>query len=165
MMNRNIIETIMGAVVLAVASFFIVFAYKSSGMEKREGTTFKADFDRIDGLVVGTDVRMSGVKIGTVLSLTINPKTYLAQATFIVDRNIPLPKDSSAEIVSSGLLGDKYLALVPGGDDENLKEGDQIMHTQSSISLESMIGQLLFSSKSDKKKDKDKNQGSPSPKN
>jgi phospholipid/cholesterol/gamma-HCH transport system substrate-binding protein len=129
----------MGAVILVVAIFFLVFAYNSSGMEK--------SFDRVDGILVGSDVRMSGVKVGIVTSLFIDPKTYLANMSFSVDDNISLPSDTSIEIVSSGLLGDKYLAVVPGGDESLLKDGDKIVHTQSSVSLEAMIGQVLFSNK------------------
>lgn len=153
-MNRNILETLMGAVVLAVAAFFMIFVYTSSGLEKHNGTLYTASFDRVDGIVIGSDVRMSGVKIGIVTDINIDPKTYLAHMTFSVESHLRLPTDSSAEIVSSGLLGDKYLALIPGGDDENLKDGDAIHHTQSSVSLESMIGQLLFSHKDEKNEGK-----------
>lgn len=149
-MNRNIIETLMGAIVLAVAGFFIVFAYKSSGIEKRDGILLKAQFDRVDGLVIGSDVRLSGVKVGSVTTMTVDPQSYLAEVLFVVDPHIPLPVDSSAEIISSGLLGDKYLALVPGGAETFLKNGEAVQHTQSSISLESMIGQLIFSNKGEK---------------
>ena len=152
-MTHNLVETIMGAVVLLVALFFVGFAYKTSGFENRSGFEYSASFDRIDGLVIGADVRMSGVKVGIIKSLEVNKETFLASVTFTVDEAISLPKDTSAEIISDGLMGSKFLALVPGGDDENLKPGDKIKHTQSSVLLESLIGQLIFSKKGDEKED------------
>lgn len=149
-MKNNTIETLMGAVVLLVAGFFFVFAYQNSGSKVIDAIEYAAAFDRVDGIVVGSDVRMSGVKIGTVSSLVIDPKTYLAKISFTVDKEIKLPKDSSAEVVSDGLLGGKYLALVPGGDETFLEAGNTIIHTQSSVNLEALIGQLIFSQKSKK---------------
>lgn len=150
-MRNNLIETVMGGVVLLIAIFFLTFAYKSSGYKNGEGTPYWAQFDRIDGLFVGSDVRMSGVKVGSVKKVEINPQTYLAVVHFTLESNIALPQDSSAEILSDGLMGNKYLALIPGGDDKNLPSGAEIKHTQSAISLEGMIGQLIFSAKDAKK--------------
>lgn len=153
-MQRNVIETVMGAVVLIVAGLFLAFAYNSSGYgTKDDRIQYHASFDRVDGIVAGGDVRLSGVKVGIVREININPKTYLAELKFDVDKKIPLPQDSSAEIISDGLMGGKYLALVPGGDEEILKPGDQIEHTQSSVSLEGMIGQLIFNSRDPGKKE------------
>lgn len=147
-MKNNAVETLVGAFVLFIAAFFFYYAYENSGSKKNDGVSYHATFDRVDGLVKGSDVRMSGVKIGTIETLTIDPQTYLAKVTFELDKTILLPKDSSAEIVSDGLLGGKYLALVPGGDPENMPAGATIEHTQSSVNLESLIGQLIFSNKS-----------------
>ena len=158
-MKNNALETIMGAVVLVVAAFFLTFAYRSSGYHDQGGQLFTARFDRVDGLQVGSDVRVSGVKVGIVKEISVDPKTFLAQVTMSVTNTVLLPKDSSAEIITDGLLGGKYLALVPGGDEVNLKSGDMITHTQSSVSLEAMIGQLIFSNK----KDDDRAQGGSSP--
>ena len=152
-MRNNLIETVMGGVVLLIAILFLTFAYMTSGYKNGEGTSYWAQFDRIDGLFVGSDVRMSGVKIGTVKKVEINPQTYLAVVHFTSASDITLPKDSSAEILSDGLMGNKYLALVPGGEDENLSAGTEIKHTQSAVSLEGMIGQLIFSAKDAKKQE------------
>ncbi len=161
-MKNNVIETVMGAVVLAVAGFFLYFAYSHSGYKGNgTGLLYKARFDRIDGLVVGSDVKMSGVKVGTVRSLFVDPKTYMAEVAFFVSKDLQLPKDTSAEIVSNGLMGEKYLALVPGGDEENIPAGGEIMHTQSSISLEGMISQAIYGKKSDK--DSKSSDGTPHP--
>ncbi|MBN9413215.1 MAG: outer membrane lipid asymmetry maintenance protein MlaD [Candidatus Paracaedimonas acanthamoebae] len=150
-MRNNLIETVMGGVVLLIAIFFLTFAYRSSGYKSSEGALYWAQFDRVDGLFVGSDVRMSGVKVGTVKDIKINPQTYLAGVHFTLASDISLPKDSSAEILSDGLMGNKYLALIPGGDEENLPSGAEITHTQSAVSLEGMIGQLIFSAKDSKK--------------
>ncbi len=156
-MKNNLIETIMGAVVLGIAAFFLVFAYSSSGLKNDYSSFYTAKFDRVDGLQIGGDVRLSGVKIGLISDITVDPHTFLAHIKFSLKDGIKLPTDSSAEIVSNGLLGDKYLALVPGGDEENLKPGSEIVYTQASVSLESMIGQLIFSKKEDAKEDHHKN--------
>lgn len=147
-MKNNTVETLMGAVVLFVAGFFFIFAYQNSGSKVIDSAVYSAAFDRVDGIVVGSDVRMSGVKVGTISTLIIDPQTYLAKISFTIDKTLKLPKDSSAEVVSDGLLGGKYLAIVPGGDEAFLAEGSTIIHTQSSVNLESLIGQLIFSQKS-----------------
>jgi phospholipid/cholesterol/gamma-HCH transport system substrate-binding protein len=105
-------------------------------------------------LQVGSDVRLSGVKVGLISDITVDPSTFMAQVKFSLRDEIKLPVDSSAEIVSDGLLGGKYLALVPGGDEETLSSGSEIAYTQASVSLEAMIGQLIFSKKDEGKEDK-----------
>lgn len=150
-MGNNVIETLAGAVVLVVAGFFMWFAYTGTHFSQTQGYPLYAQFDRIDGLNTGSDVKISGVKVGIVSHQELDPKTFMAKVQVTVDSSIQLPKDSIAEIVSDGLLGGKYLALVPGGDDETLKPNEMIRHTQASVSLESMIGQLIFSKDEDKK--------------
>ena len=125
-MGRNLIETLMGAVVIAVAVFFFVFAYNTANIKTVQGYEVSAKFDRIDGIRQGSDVRMSGIKIGTVLTQRIDPQTYLAVVTMSIDPTIQLPLDTSASITADGLLGDKYLALSPGGDEEMIKAGGEI---------------------------------------
>lgn len=145
MARRNIAEIATGAVVLAVAAGFLAYAVAHSGRSVTAGYALNARFDRIDGLNVGADVRMAGVKVGTITASRIDPKTYLAEVNFTVQQGLDLPKDSSAEIVSDGLLGGKYLSLVPGGDDAVLKPGERVTITQSSISLEQLLGKFIFS--------------------
>lgn len=156
-MQRSYLETFVGLLVLLVAITFTYHSYKTAEMGKDDvdGYTLTANFDRIDGLNVGGDVKISGIKVGTVREATIDPDTYQAKVKLIVDNKLKLPDDSSAEIISAGLLGDKYLALVPGGSDQYFKDGDKIKFTQSSISLEALIGKFMFGSSSDKKKEKD----------
>ena len=153
-MRKNVIEAVMGTVVLVIAGFFLTFAYTNSGYQtKNNRVGYLAKFDRVDGVVIGGDVRMSGVKIGTIREMTIEPQTFLAQLKFDVDKDLRIPNDSSAEIISDGIMGGKYLAIVPGGDSDFLKPGDYIEITQSSVSLEGMIGQLIFNAKDSKKKE------------
>ena len=144
-MSRNIVETILGAVVLAVAIAFLLWAYGRSSAGDPGGYALKAKFDRVDGLEVGGDVKISGIKVGKVLAQQLDPATFRAEVTFSVRDGIEVPADSSAAIVSSGLLGGKYLSLVPGGDDLLLKDGGEITLTQSSVNFEDLIGRYIFS--------------------
>ena len=147
-MPRNIVETLLGAAVLAVALGFLAWAYGNSSAGDPGGYSLHAKFDRIDGLDSGADVKVSGIKVGTVLSQQLDPATYRAEITFSVRDGVELPADSSAAIVSSGLLGGKYLSLVPGGDEKILKDGQEITLTQSSVNLEDLIGRYIFSGQS-----------------
>ena len=150
-MRGNVIETVMGAVVLVVAALFLFFAYSTSQLRSVKGYELSANFEHIDGIRDGSDVRVSGIKVGSVVSLTLDPKSFLATVKMSVQPDVKLPDDSVAEIVSSSLLGDKYMSLVPGGSDKDIPAGGQIKYTQSSVSLEHLIGQMMFSPPSGKK--------------
>ena len=143
-MKGNLFEALIGAVVLAVAAFFLVFAFSSTDVGAVDGYNVTATFDRVDGVNAGADVRMSGIKIGTVSKLELDPQTFLAKATLSIDRTVLLPADSSAEITTEGLLGGKYMAIGPGGADDVIAAGGKIQFTQSSISLEGLIGRIGF---------------------
>ncbi len=151
-MRSNILEAIIGAIVLVVAGLFLSFAYRSDATHGKKGYELTAKFDRIDGLTLGNDVRVSGVKVGIVEGITIDPASYMAVVKLRVYQDIHLPTDTIAEIISESFMGGKYVALVPGGADDNLKPGDTINFTQSAVSLESLIGKFMFS-KSDDKED------------
>lgn len=157
-MRRNMIETVMGAVVLVVAALFIVFAYDKAEVGTVDGYEIRAKFDRIDGIRPGSDVRMSGIKIGTVTTSILDPKSYLAVVRMTVRNDIKVPDDTSIAVSSDGLLGDKFLALSPGGSDVMLKPSGEILTTQGSIDLMSLVGQMIFSQTGkngdDKKSDK-----------
>jgi phospholipid/cholesterol/gamma-HCH transport system substrate-binding protein len=144
-MKGNMIEAVMGAVVLIVAAVFLVFAYNTSQVRAVSGYSLSADFQRIDGINAGGDVRISGIKVGSVTSETLDPKTYLATVKMSIDPKVKLPDDTVAEIISAGLLGDKYVSLVPGGSDKMIPAGGVIKYTQASVSLENLIGQSIFS--------------------
>jgi phospholipid/cholesterol/gamma-HCH transport system substrate-binding protein len=145
MPRRSIAEVLTGAVVLLVAAGFLAYAVAHSGRSSSSGYPLYARFDHIDGLSVGADVRMAGVKVGSVTDTKLDPKTYLAVVTLTVRDDIKVPKDSSAEITSESLLGGKFLALVPGGDEAMLTAGQAITITQGSVSLEQLLGKFIFS--------------------
>lgn len=162
-MRRNLIETVLGGVVLLVAALFLVFAYSNASLRTVSGYDLVAKFDRIDGLNLGSDVRVSGIKVGTITSQDIDPQTYLAVVHFTVDPRIKLPVDSAAEVVSESLLGSKYLSLVPGADSKMLQPGQEIRFTQSPINLESLVGQFIFSGKGGGGADESGKESAPSP--
>jgi phospholipid/cholesterol/gamma-HCH transport system substrate-binding protein len=145
MRRRNIAEVLTGAVVLLVAACFLAYAVAHSGRSVTSGYTLYAKFDHIDGLGVGSDVRLAGVKVGSVSNETIDPQTFQAVVALSVRDDIKLPKDSAAVITSESLLGGKYLSLQPGGDATMLQPGQTITITQGSISLEELLGKFIFS--------------------
>jgi phospholipid/cholesterol/gamma-HCH transport system substrate-binding protein len=150
-MRGNVIETVMGAVVILVAGLFLVFAYKTSQLRAVSGYELSADFSRVDGIRQGSDVRIGGIKIGSVTAEELDPKTFLALVRMSIDPKVQLPDDTVAEIISAGLLGDKYMSLVPGGSDNVIPPGGKIKYTQSSVSLENLVGQMIFSAPGAKK--------------
>lgn len=144
-MSRNLLETVMGAVVLVVAIGFLMFAYERSAVKTVDGYQIEARFSDISGIGLGSDVRVGGLKVGTVSDMQLDEKTYQASILMQIRETVKLPKDSSASIASSGLLGDKFVKLDPGGAEEMLSAGDVIRFTQSSVSFEELIGKLVFS--------------------
>jgi phospholipid/cholesterol/gamma-HCH transport system substrate-binding protein len=146
-MQKHILETLIGGVVLAVAGGFLIFAYRGSdmGLKTSDGYTVQAKFTNATGINIGSDVRVGGIKIGVVSDMQLDPATYEAVAFFQVHRSTKLPKDSSAAIVGSGLLGEKFVQVMPGGDEKMLADGGRIEFTQSAISLEELIGKFVFS--------------------
>ena len=148
---KNIVETILGAIVLVVAIGFLFFAYKTTNLNADKGYELTANFAQIDGLEIGSAVKVAGIKVGKILNLKIDPQTYSAIVVMDVDKDIKLPLDTAAVISSSGMLGGKFMSLEPGADEEFLEPGDKIEYTQSVPSLEKLLGQVIFSmNKSDK---------------
>ncbi|MGD0431041.1 MAG: outer membrane lipid asymmetry maintenance protein MlaD [Acetobacteraceae bacterium] len=148
MARRGIAETLTGAAVLLVAAGFLAYAVAHSGRSSTTGYALHAKFDHVDGLNDGADVRIAGVKVGSVENMQIDPKSFLADVTLTVRDDIHLPKDTAAEITSESLLGGKYLNLSPGGDSAVIPAGGSITITQSSISLEQLLGKFIFSAAS-----------------
>lgn len=144
-MEKNILETIMGAVVLAVAGIFLMFAYEGSQMRVEKGYTVTARFGNVSGVGTGSDVRVGGIKVGVISDMSLDPKTYEAVLALQIRDRTEIPEDSSAAIASSGLLGEKFIQLTPGGEDAMLKDGGKIKFTQSSVSIEELIGKFMFS--------------------
>lgn len=146
MSRRSIAEIAAGAGVLAVAIGFLGYAVLQGGRAPQtDGQALTAGFDRVDGLNAGSDVKIAGVKVGSVVSMRIDPQTFQAQVVMRVQPGLRLPSDTSAEVQSEGLLGGKYVSLVPGGSDRVLGEGGRITETQGSVSLESLLGRFIFS--------------------
>jgi phospholipid/cholesterol/gamma-HCH transport system substrate-binding protein len=143
--RSNAVETLTGAVVILLAAGFLAYAIAHSGRTVRSGYMLHATFDSIDGLGVGSDVKMAGVKLGSVTGMALDPKTYQATVSFTVSDAVRLPKDSSAAVVSEGLLGGKYLKLQPGGDEQIIPPGGHLSITQSSINIEELLGKFIFS--------------------
>ncbi len=152
-MGRNAIETVLGAVVLIVAGVFLVFAYSSADLQKVQGYTVSAYFPKVDGLKEGTDVKMNGVKVGSISNLELvtkpGPNQYKVDVHMTLLPNIILPLDTIAMVASESLLGGKYMSLEVGVDEENIKTDGtgRITHTQSPMRLDDLIGQLIYGSK------------------
>jgi phospholipid/cholesterol/gamma-HCH transport system substrate-binding protein len=151
-MTGNVIETVMGGVVLVVAALFLFFAYSTSQVRAVQGYEVTAQFERVGTLRDGGDVRIAGVKIGSIVSEILDPKTFLADVRMSIDPAYKLPEDTVAEIVSNGLLGDQYMSLVPGGSEQTIPPGGRIKFTQAPVSLENLIGQMIFSQPGAQKK-------------
>jgi len=153
-MKNNIVETILGAVVLIIAGGFLTFFYKTTDIKPSSGYEITAAFSKIDGLKTGSPVRISGVKVGQVINFKLDKKTFRAIVRMNIKNDIKLPLDTAAVIASAGLLDGKFLSLEPGGDEEFLEPGDQIEFTQSTPGLQQLLGQVIFSMTKDKKDDK-----------
>lgn len=144
-MKRSAIETLLGAFVLAVAGFFLVFSYKTADVGAGGGYMLSADFPGIGGLKAGDDVTISGVKVGSVTSVDLLPDNFLARVYMDIDSGIKLPTDTAALISSESLLGGRYLALEPGADEATLPENGHIQFTQAPQNLEQLLGKFIFS--------------------
>lgn len=144
--RRNSVELITGVVVLIALALMLVAAVVGEGRKSDStGYPLHASFSHIDGLGVGSDVRLAGVTVGQVVEERVDPTSYKAEVTFTVRPDIKLPTDSAAIITSDSLLGGKYIALSPGGDEQNLKPNAMVNQTQGSISLEQLLSKFIFS--------------------
>jgi phospholipid/cholesterol/gamma-HCH transport system substrate-binding protein len=139
-MAENTSEVLAGAAVLAAAVGFLVYAGQTSGFGGGgDSYDLTASFRAVDGISVGTDVRLAGVKVGTITDLRLNPETFYADAVVAVDKAIVLPDDSAILVSSEGLLGGNYIEIVPGGSLETLAPGAEIEDTQGSVSLVTLL--------------------------
>ncbi len=146
MQNRSV-ETLVGLFVLLGLAALLFVALKAANLTTvgiRDTYTLTARFDNIGGLKVRAPVRSAGVAVGRVTAIALDPKTYQGVVKMEVEQGFVFPKDSSAKILTAGLLGDQYIGLQPGGDEKNLAAGDTIGQTQSAVVLENLIGQFLF---------------------
>ena len=144
-MRSNTFETFVGAIVIILAVSFLFYSFSITD-NNTEGTyKINATFNRIDGIQIGSDVRLSGIKVGSVVQSSLNQSTYEANLVLIIDNSINIPDDSSAKITMDGLLGSNYISIEPGGSDIYLIENDYILYTQGSIDLIGLVGEALFS--------------------
>lgn len=136
-------ETGVGAVVIAVAAGFLAYSLTVGGKAGGHGYQVQARFGQVGSLAPGAVVSVAGVKVGTVSSISLDPKTYLAVVKLDLDSKTPLPADSVAKITSDGLLGGQHIAIEPGGSTDNLKAGSEIENTQGAVDLFGLVGQFL----------------------
>jgi phospholipid/cholesterol/gamma-HCH transport system substrate-binding protein len=133
-------EILAGAAVVAVAAAFALYAVRGSGvMGEADSYPLTASFRSVEGVTVGTDVRLAGVKVGTVTALTLNPETFFADATISIRKDVAVPVDSTALISSEGLLGGTFVEVQPGGALEVLEPGSEIEDTQGAVSLITLL--------------------------
>jgi phospholipid/cholesterol/gamma-HCH transport system substrate-binding protein len=148
-MKHNLFEVVVGTFVLVCAVYFFFFSFNKSGISASSTYQVSAIFNNIDGVSTGSDVKISGVKIGSIAHEEIDPITYRAVLKLNINKNIELPSDSSAKILSSGLLGGKYVGIEIGAEDEMLSDGGEIQFTQSGVNLEELLGKFIFGSEKD----------------
>lgn len=160
-MKRSLVETALGAAVILVAITFLMFSINTAKVGKVSGYELNARFSGIGGLGVGDDVLISGVKVGSIAAVALDPETFLAQVTMSIKNDVKVPTDTAALISSESLLGGRYLALEPGADDEILQPGGMVEFTQAPQNLEQLLGQFIFSMQGDKKDDKEASNGAP----
>ena len=151
-MNRKGTEMLVGFFVLLGLAALVFLSLKAANLSSFSGGetyALTAKFDNIGGLKVRSPVRSAGVTVGRVASIALDPKTYQGVVRLDMQKSVLFPADSSARILTSGLLGDQYVGLEAGGDEKNFAPGDTIRQTQSAIVLESLISQFLFSKAAD----------------
>jgi phospholipid/cholesterol/gamma-HCH transport system substrate-binding protein len=148
-MASNAAETLIGAVVLTAAAGFLVYAANTADVGAGgPGYELVAKFRKAEGIDVGGDVRIAGIKVGSISNMTLDMTTYFATVTFVIDDGVMVPDDSLAKITSASLLGDSYIAIDPGGSDLMLEPGEEMGYTQSSISVGDLIAKFIHGSDS-----------------
>ncbi|MEM8791427.1 MAG: outer membrane lipid asymmetry maintenance protein MlaD [Pseudomonadota bacterium] len=145
-MASNTVEALIGGVVLAAAGGFLVYAANTANISAAGGYELTAEFRKAEGISQGGDVRIGGVKVGSITAMDLDPQTYKAVVRLSINNGIQIPDDSDVKITSSSLLGDSYLAIQPGGSEFMLEPGDAIEFTQDSVNLLDMVGRFIHGS-------------------
>ena len=145
-MQRNTLETIMGAIVLLAGVGFVALAYEAANIRGNGGYEIIAEFGSTGGLSVGDDVRISGIKVGQITRQSLDPITYSARIAMAIAPEIKIPADTSARITTTSLLGGNFLELMPGADSEMLTAGEVIYDTLDPVSISDLLGKMVFSS-------------------
>jgi phospholipid/cholesterol/gamma-HCH transport system substrate-binding protein len=143
-MHRNVAETVMGAVVLVVAAVFLYFFAQAAQVKSTQGYKVTATFSKVGGVVPGADVRVSGIAVGSVADVALDPKTYLAVVTLAIKPDVKLPHDSVATISSNGLIGGNYIRIKPGNATNYLADGQAIEKSEDFKTLEDQVGEIIF---------------------
>ena len=143
-MKRGAVETILGAVVLLIAIGFVFFGARSIDLQDDDGYHLTARFLKVGGLDRGSDVRISGVKVGSVIARTLDDETFEAVVTFSVRSDLRLPTDTEAGVTAEGLLGGKYLRLFPGTSAETLAPQGEIARTRDFRAIEDTVSEIIF---------------------
>jgi len=143
-MSGNLVETLIGAIVLLVAGFFLYFSYFKADVEAVSGYSLTAKFDKVDGVKTGSDVMLAGIKVGTVTHQSLDSDEFLAVLKLSLASDVKLPDDSVIKILSDGLLGGKYLSIDPGGSEDYLEADDEIRFTQGTVDLTELIGKAIY---------------------
>ena len=149
-MKSNTFEAIVGAFVIIISVVFLFFGFSTMKIQNSDNYKVSALFNRIDGIKIGSDIRMSGIKIGTVVSQELDNSSFEAKVLMSNDSKIFIPDDSSAKITSDGLLGGNYISIEPGGSDIYLLNNEEIFFTQGSVDLIGLVGEALFSVEDEK---------------
>ena len=149
-MKSNTFEAIVGAFVIFLSVIFLFFGFSTMKLQSSDNYNISALFNRIDGIKIGSDIRMSGIKIGTVASQELDNSSFEAKVLMSIDSKILIPEDSSAKITSDGLLGGNYISIEPGGSDIYLLNNEEIFFTQGSVDLIGLVGEALFSVEDEK---------------
>ncbi|WP_347310281.1 outer membrane lipid asymmetry maintenance protein MlaD [Defluviimonas sp. SAOS-178_SWC] len=149
-MAENITEVLTGAGVLAAALGFLVFASNGEGLTRTaDSYELTASFRSVEGITVGTDVRLAGVKVGTVTELALNPKTFFADAKVTVRKDVAVPDDSTIVVASEGLLGGAFIEILPGGSPMDLEPGAEIENTQGAVSMIALMMKFVGAASGD----------------
>ena len=144
-MRYSLIEILMGAVVLLTAISFFTLGMQSINNQK-DGYSISLIFGSTAGLKNGDDVKISGINVGKITKLELNPEDYNAKVEIMINNDISIPDDSSAKITSSSLLGGNFLDIIPGSSEQNLNPSDIIYDTTDPVSFTDMLGKVIFSS-------------------
>jgi len=143
-MASNAAETVIGAVVLLVAGGFLVYAANTADVSVgRDSYTLSAQFRKAEGLDLGSDVQIGGVKIGSITAIELNQETYFPVVTMSIRDEIKIPEDSVAKITSEGLLGGNFITVDVGASDVMLADSESFLHTQGSVNLMDLVGKAV----------------------
>ena len=142
-MSRGMVENLVGALVLAIAVVSVYLAFEGSNVQRSGGYQIHADFSDAGGLAAGTDVRLAGVKIGSVADYGIDPESFAARVTLNLDSDVRLPTDSAVRIVPDGLLGGNFVEITPGGAPETVEPGGRLENTRGAVNVVELVSRIV----------------------